>query len=68
MLYSLSGRYCVMDEPETREGKMLPWWIWLLVVLFPIPFGVVRWWVAIIFIAVFVVLIWTIMRSLRKKS
>ena len=57
-----------MEEPETREGKELPWWVWLLVILFPIPFGVVSWWVAVIFVAVFSLLVWTIMQSLRNDS
>jgi len=43
-----------------EEPAHLPWWVWLLVVLFPIPFGVAHWWVTLTFIAIFAVLIWTI--------
>jgi hypothetical protein len=55
-----------MEEPQKR--MRWPWWVWLLVILFPIPFGVARWWVTAIFIAVFVALIWIIMRHLNNNS
>jgi hypothetical protein len=43
-----------MEEPA--EKRRFPWWVWLLVILFPIPFGVVHWWVTLTFIAIFAVL------------
>ena len=42
------------EEPARK--KEFPWWVWLLVVLFPIPFGVVHWWVTLTFIVIFAVL------------
>jgi uncharacterized membrane protein len=27
---------------ESAKKKRFPWWVWLFVILFPIPFGVVR--------------------------
>lgn len=42
------------------KKTQFPWWVWLFIILFPIPFGVVHWWVTLIFFAIFVVLIWAI--------
>ena len=42
------------------KRKRFPWWVWLLVILFPIPFGIGHWWVTLIFIAIFAVLMWAI--------
>ena len=44
----------MIEEPARK--KEFPWWVWLLVVLFPIPFGVVHWWVTLTFIVIFAVL------------
>ena len=48
----------MIEEPARK--KEFPWWVWLLVVLFPIPFGVVHWRVTLTFIVIFLVLMWAI--------
>ena len=48
----------MIEEPTKK--KRFPWWVWLLVFLFPIPFGVVRWWITLTFIAIFAVLLWAL--------
>lgn len=45
----------------SERGKW-PWWVWLVVILFPIPLHM-GWQVTIIFIAAFLVLIWVIRRD-----
>jgi len=45
---------------ESAKKRRFPWWVWLVVILFPIPFGFVHWWVTLIFFAVFAVLMWAI--------
>jgi hypothetical protein len=43
---------------EEQVGrKRFPWWVWLLVILFPIPFSIVHWWLTLIMMAIFVVLV-----------
>jgi len=53
----------MMTEPE----KKIPWWAWVLIILFPIPIGVGPWWLAIIFIAAFAVLVWAILQHPRNN-
>jgi len=48
----------MIEEPARK--KEFPSWVWLLVVLFPIPFGVVHWRVTLTFIVIFLVLMWAI--------
>ena len=48
----------MMEEPIKKN--QLPWWVWLFVILFPIPFGVAHWWVTLIFFAIFALLMWAI--------
>jgi uncharacterized membrane protein YccC len=48
----------MMEKPAQK--KRFPWWVWLFVILFPIPFGFVHWWVTVLFIGIFVVLMWAI--------
>ena len=45
---------------EQRNKRRFPWWVWLIIILFPIPFGVVHWWITLVFFAVFAVVIWAI--------
>ena len=44
-----------MDEAPEKRRKPWPWWVWLLVILFPIPLG--PWWLAVSCIAVFLLLV-----------
>jgi len=48
----------VTEDPEKRKGW--PWWVWLVIILFPIPIRVRPWWVGVIFIAIFAFLVWGI--------
>jgi hypothetical protein len=48
----------MIEEPAKK--KRFPWWFWLVIILFPIPFGVAHWWVTLIFIGIFAVLVWAI--------
>ncbi len=48
----------MMEEPA--KNRRFPWWVWLLIILFPIPFVVAHWWVTLIFFAIFAALIWAI--------
>jgi hypothetical protein len=41
---------------EVANNKRFLWWVWLLVILFPIPLGVAHWWVTLIFFAIFAAL------------
>jgi hypothetical protein len=55
------------SDPDESEDKPIkekpprrinwPWWVWLVIILFPIPIGVGPWWAAAIFMALFAVLI-----------
>jgi len=45
---------------ESAGKKRFPWWVWLFILLFPIPFGVVHWWMTITFMAIFAVVMWAI--------
>jgi len=47
-----------MAKPVNQQP--FPWWVWLVVILFPIPFLVVHWWVTLVFFAIFAVLMWAI--------
>jgi hypothetical protein len=68
----------VNSGPDESEGKpkmegpgrrvSWPWWIWVIIILLPIPTGVGPWWVAAIFVAGFAVLIWAMLRHLKSKS
>lgn len=55
-----------MAEPAKRKGW--PWWVWLVIILFPIPIGVGPWWVAVIFIALLAVVLWAITVYLKSNS
>ena len=55
-----------MEEPVKRTK--VPWWAWLLVILFPIPIGVGPWWVTVIFIAAFVLLVLAITGNAKNHS
>jgi hypothetical protein len=48
----------MIEEPAKK--KRFPWWVWLIIVLFPIPFGIVHWWVTLVFMTAFAVLMWAI--------
>ncbi len=48
----------MVEEPAKK--KRFPWWLWLFIILFPIPFGVAHWWVTLIFIGIFAMLMWAI--------
>jgi hypothetical protein len=45
---------------EPAKKNRFPWWVWLFVVLFPIPFGVVHWWVTLTFVVIFGVSMWAV--------
>jgi len=45
---------------ERPRKRRFPWWVWLFVILFPIPFGVVHWWVTLGFFAIFALIMWGI--------
>jgi hypothetical protein len=47
----------MIEEPAKKTR--FPWWVWLFVILFPIPFHA-HWWVTLIFIAIFAVVMWAI--------
>lgn len=55
----------MMEELINR--RQLPWWVWLFVILFPIPFGVVHWWVTLIFFAIFALLTWAIIEYVKSS-
>ena len=48
----------MIQKPERK--KRVSWWVWLFVILFPIPLGVVHWWVTLIFMAIFAIVMWAI--------
>ena len=50
--YGLGG---LMDEAPAKTRKPWPWWVWLLVILFPIPLR--PWWLAVSFIVAFLLLL-----------
>jgi hypothetical protein len=52
---------------ESAKKRRFPRWVWLVVILFPIPFGVVHWWVTLIFFAIFAVLMWAITNYYNKN-
>ena len=58
----------MMDEPEKTKGWPLPWWVWLVMMLFPIPIGFFPCWVTVIFVGVFAVVVWAITADLKEKS
>ena len=51
----------MMEEPAKK--RRFRWWVWLFVILFPILFGVVHWWVTLIFFAIFAVLMWAMLKA-----
>jgi hypothetical protein len=53
-----SEHACLIEEPARK--KRFPWWARLLVILFPIPFGVVHWWITLTLTAIFAVVMWAI--------
>lgn len=53
---------------RATEKKGLPWWVWLFIILFPIPFGVVHWWVTLIFFSIFVALAWAISEYYKDRE
>jgi hypothetical protein len=57
-----------MDTKMAREKRSGPWWVWLLLVLFPIPVGFCPWWVTATFLAGFVVTLWGIKPHLENNS
>jgi hypothetical protein len=52
---------------ESAKKRRFPSWVWLVVILFPIPFGFVHWWVTLIFFAIFAVLMWAISDYYNKN-
>ena len=54
------------EDPEKR--KAWPWWVWLVIILFPLPIGFVPWWVTVIFLVIFVVVVWMITDYLKERS
>jgi len=55
-------------SPVPGKKKEWPWWFWLFVISFPIPIGLGPWWVAVIFAAVFAVLVWVIIQDFKNNS
>ncbi len=61
-----------MDSPETGsaaaspEDRGCPWWLWLLIVLFPIPFS--PWWLTVTCLAVFCALLWIILAGTPRQD
>lgn len=45
---------------KSENKRRFPWWVWLFVILFPIPLGVAHWWVTLIFFVIFAALLWAI--------
>ena len=54
-----------MEEPEKR--MKLPWWAWLIIMVFPIPIGTGPWWLAAIFVVLFGLLVWAIVDDYKNN-
>ena len=54
------------EEPEKK--LRWPWWVWLIIILFPIPSGRGPWWVTVIFFVVSAILIWAITVHYYKSN
>jgi len=52
-----------MSSEASRNGKW-PWWIWLVVILFPISLHS-GWMLAVVSIAAFLIVMWAITRDLK---
>ena len=55
-----------MEVPQKKTRW--PWWAWLLILLFPIPIGVVPRWVAAIFMIAFALVIWAMVRHFEGNT
>jgi len=55
-----------MEGPDQKIRW--PWWVWLIIILFPIPFGLRPWWVTVIFLALFAILVGAIAMHYKKNS
>ena len=53
----------MLAKPERARKAIWPWWIWIIVVLFPIVFS--PWWLTMVCLDAFIVLL-TILKPNRE--
>jgi hypothetical protein len=49
--------------PEKSGYSRTPWWVWLVIAIFPIALK--PWWLAIMSLAVFALVVWILLEAAR---